>query len=306
MAEETRERSTTSAGLWPEATASDLNNDSCWLYLMKGLGSDRDKRLSLGVLRAFLQTITGEFKVVGQNGTTTITNLLMKIVGANNVDVVVEPESITFVNHPTPSSTQNLLKLTKNSLTIPTSEGIVTIASGKVTIAKESNTVVVNKYGVTVSDTIKTAKLDCDHATFTSGDKSVAVNNSGVSFTKNGVVTAAFTDVGTRITYDTPSAYSASAFPVLGTTIKQSLSSSTVIRIDDASSSVQSKKLKLDWTPSTNTEVVVDFQSAEAVPLKVLNANDDVTTSEGFVKQAPNTVRRYVYKGSTTGWVVLY
>lgn len=42
MAEETRERSTTSAVLWPEAVIGDLNNDSCWLYLMKGFGSDRD------------------------------------------------------------------------------------------------------------------------------------------------------------------------------------------------------------------------------------------------------------------------
>lgn len=32
MAEETRERSTTSAGLWPEAVVGDLNNDSCCLY----------------------------------------------------------------------------------------------------------------------------------------------------------------------------------------------------------------------------------------------------------------------------------
>ena len=39
MSEETRERSTTSAGLWPEAVLSDLANDNRWVYFMKGTSS---------------------------------------------------------------------------------------------------------------------------------------------------------------------------------------------------------------------------------------------------------------------------
>ena len=49
MSEETRERSTTTWAMKPEAVLSDLGDSNRWLYFMKGMGSDRDMRLSLGV-----------------------------------------------------------------------------------------------------------------------------------------------------------------------------------------------------------------------------------------------------------------
>jgi hypothetical protein len=55
-----------------------------------------------------------------------------------------------------------------------------------------------------------------------------------------------------------------------------------------------------------DTEVVVDFQTTGDAALMILNKDDNISTADGFVKQAPNTVRRYVYKGDTTGWVCLY
>lgn len=294
MAEETRERSTTSAGLWPEAVIGDLNNDSCWLYLMKGLGSDRDKRLSLGVLRAFLQTITGEFKVVGQDGTTTITNLLFKIVGSDNYSVEVGPQSLTFKRVQQGGGVS--LTLTKDGLTVNSSTGeTVTITNGSVTVAKGEYTAVLQKNGAVV----------------THGNYNTLVSASGVTVEKEGGSTAIFSNEGAnrvRRVYSSasPVSYSVSSWPRSASDVTASITDSTVVRLNDETSGVQTKKFKLDWTPAVDTEVVVDYQCSDTTPLKILNKDDNLVSDDGFVLQAPNTVRRYVYKGSTTGWVVLY
>lgn len=294
MAEETRERSTTSAGLWPEAVIGDLNNDSCWLYLMKGLGSDRDKRLALGVLRAFLQTITGEFKVVGQDGTTSITNLLLSIADSNNYRVEIGPQSLTFKRVQEGGSVS--LTLTKDGLTVNTSTGeTVTITNGSVTVKKDEYSAVLQKNGAVVSH----------------GEYETLVSSNGVTVEKEGGSTAIFSSEGAnrvRRVYSSasPVSYSVSSWPKSASDVTDSITDSTVVRLNDGTSGVMSKKFKLDWTTAVDTEVVVDYQCSDTTPLKILNKDDNLVSDDGFVLQAPNTVRRYVYKGSTTGWECLY
>lgn len=294
MAEETRERSTTSAGLWPEAVIGDLNNDSCWLYLMKGLGSDRDKRLALGVLRAFLQTITGELKVVGQDGTTSITNLLMSIADSDNYRVELGPKSIKFELVQQGGSTN--LTITKDGL------AVVTPSGETVTITKDSFSVVKGEYS---------AKLQKNGLVVTHGDYETLVSSNGVTVEKEGGSTAIFSSEGAnrvRRVYSSasPVSYSVSSWPKSASDVTASITDSTVVRLNDGTSGVTSKKFKLDWTPAVDTEVVVDYQCSDTTPLKILNKDDNFVSDDGFVKQAPNTVRRYVYKGSTTGWECLY
>lgn len=294
MAEETRERSTTSAALWPEAVIGDLNNDSCWLYLIKGLGSDRDKRLALGVLRAFLQTITGEFKVVGQDGTTTITNLLLSIADSNNYRVEIGPQSLTFKRVQEGGGVS--LTLTKDGLTVNTSAGeTVTITNGSVTVKKDDYSAVLQKNGAVVSH----------------GEYETLVSSNGVTVEKEGGSTAIFSVAGAnrvRRVYSSasPVSYSVSSWPKSASDVTASITDSTVVRLNDGTSGVASKKFKLDWTPAVDTEVVVDYQCSDTTPLKILNKDDNLVSDDGFVLQAPNTVRRYVYKGSTTGWECLY
>ena len=292
MAEETRERSTTSAGLWPEAVIGDLNNDSCWLYLMKGLGSDRDKRLALGVLRAFLQTITGEVTITGQNGSTTITNLLMTIADSDNYRVEIGPQSLTFKRVQQGGGVS--LTLTKDGLTVNTSTGeTVTITNGSVTVEKDDYSAVLQKNGAVVSH----------------GDYETLVSSNGVTVEKEGGSTAIFSSEGAnrvRRVYSSasPVSYSVSSWPKSASDVTASITDSTVLRINDTSNA--NGKFKLDWTPDEDTEVVIDYQTTGSAPLKILNKDDSLVSDDGFVLQAPNTIRRYVYKGSTTGWVVLY
>lgn len=294
MAEETRERSTTTWAEKPEAVIGDLNNDLCWLYLMKGLGSDRDKRLALGVLRAFLQTITGEFKVVGQDGTTSITNLLLSIADSNNYRVEIGPQSLTFKRVQEGGGVS--LTLTKDGLTVNSSTGeTVTITNGSVTVAKDDYSAVLKKNGVVV----------------TLGDYETLVSSNGVTVEKEGGSTAIFSSEGAnrvRRVYSSasPVSYSVSSWPKSASDVKASITDSTVVRLNDGTSDVMSKKFKLDWTPAVDTEVVVDYQCSDTTPLKILNKDDNLVSDDGFVLQAPNTVRRYVYKGSTTGWECLY
>lgn len=294
MAEETRERSTTSAGLWPEAVIGDLNNDSCWLYLMKGLGSDRDMRLSLSVLRAFLQTITGEVKIYGQDGTTTITNLLMTIADSDNYRVEIGPQSLTFKRVQQGGGVS--LTLTKDGLTVNSSTGeTVTITNGSITVEKDDYSAVVQKNGLVVSH----------------GDYETLVSASGVTVENGENASAIFSSNGAnrvRRVYSSasPISYSVSSWPRSASDVTASITDSTVVRLNDGTSGVTSKKFKLDWNPAVDTEVVVDYQCSDTTPLKILNKDDNLVSDDGFVLQAPNTVRRYVYKGSTTGWVVLY
>ena len=294
MSEETRERSTTSALNFPVAVLSDLGDSNRWLYLLKGTGSDRDMILPLGVLRAFLQTITGELSIVGENGTTTITNLLFKIADRDNYDVELGPKSIKFELVQQGGSTS--LTITKDGLTVAAPSGET------VTITKDSFSVENGEYS---------AELQKNGVVVTHGDYETIVNASGVTVEKDGGSTAIFSEAGAnrvRRVYSSasPVSYSVSSWPKSASDVTASITDSTVVRLNDGTTGVTSKKFKLDWTPANDTEVVVDYQTADTTPLKVLNKDDNLVSDDGFVLQAPNTVRRYVYKGSTTGWVVLY
>lgn len=314
MSEETRERSTTSAGLWPEAQLSDLADSNRWLYFMKGTGSDRDMRLALGVLRQFLQTVTGEFKVIGQDGTTTITNLLMNIAAGTN-EVEVKPTYIRFLHHPTgTTSVQELAKLANDSLTIPTPLGTITISNGAVTVTKtESNvtkSVSINKDGVTVTDGTYTALMAKNSVEVSYGSKKASVSYSSVQIedSETGATTtitekSVDTNLVTR-NYDGTYSGTFSSSVLSASDIVQTLvgvSSAMVV----SNSSSSSPKFFFDHAPAVGYEIVVDYQDTNLQPLEVFSGSSS-GSSQSICYQASNTVRRYEYKGSTTGWVCKY
>ena len=71
MAEETRARSTNSVLNFDAITAEEITNAAeCVLWLLKGTGSDRDKQLTLAVLREWLQ---------GHFGNTTINGCVLSL-----------------------------------------------------------------------------------------------------------------------------------------------------------------------------------------------------------------------------------
>lgn len=286
MAEETRERSTTTAGLWPEAVVGDLNNDSCWLYLMKGLGSDRDKRVALGVLLAWIE---------------------------NNIDIGIFDE----IEIRGDSSFPEVI-ITKNGITVAESATkTLNISSDEITIANSNKT-----YKMAIGSGARANRivlLDGSNLANLMAQTFIGDLNGNVvgNVTGNviGNVTGNVTgnvngDVSTpklRRVYSSasPVSYSVSSWPKSASDVTASITDSTVLRINDTASGT-TKRFKLDWTPAVDTEVVVDFQTTGDAALMILNKDDNISTADGFVKQAPNTVRRYVYKGDTTGWVCLY
>lgn len=290
MAEETRERSTTSAGLWPEAVIGDLNNDSCWLYLMKGLGSDRDMRLSLSVLRAFLQTITGKFKVVGNNCSATLTNLLLRMVAEGGRSSGLSAQEIEFVDDALSA------KFGRSGLEIKTGSttGALTFsisASGVLTITEgtgvDTKTVTVSKDGIQVVN----GSVTSPSGTVTS--------LSGQTLTYNKVTTPCL-----RRSYGSqPIVYTLQGTQtgINASTIRSSLAGSSVLQFIDGISAGGPRNLNLDWTPAADVELVVDFQSVSADRLVINNGSG---TSSPIINQAPNSVRRLVYTGSA--WVCLY
>lgn len=293
MAEETRERSTTSAGLWPEATASDLNNDSCWLYLMKGLGSDRDKRLALGVLRAFLQTITGEFKVVGSNGSATLTNLLFSMLVEGGRSMELSAQGIKFLDTAlagwsatfgrsgleiSAGETEGALKFTISAA------GVLTITKGT---GQNVKTVTISKDGIQVV-----------------GGSLSSPSGAIASLSGNTLSYGKMTTPCLRRTYvNQPIVYTLQGTQggIDASTIQSTLTSSSVLQFIDGISASGPRNINLDWTPTADTELVIDFQSVSADRLVVNNGSG---TSSPIINQAPNTVRRFLYSGSA--WVCLY
>jgi hypothetical protein len=63
-----------------------------------------------------------------------------------------------------------------------------------------------------------------------------------------------------------------------------------------------SPKLFLDLEPAVGYEIVVDYQDDSLKTLEVFSGLSGGATSVCY--QAPNTVRRYVYKA--TGWACMY
>lgn len=293
MAEETRERSTTSAGLWPEAVIGDLNNDSCWLYLMKGLGSDRDKRLALGVLRAFLQTITGEFKVVGNNGSATLTNLLFSMVAEGGRSSSLSAQEIKFFDDALEGWSA---KFGRAGLEISTGEtesalkfkissaGVLTITEGT---GQNVKTVTISKDGIQVV-----------------GGSLSSPSGAIASLSGNTLSYGKMTTPCLRRTYvNQPIVYTLQGTQggIDASTIQSTLTSSSVLQFVDGISASGPRNINLDWTPAADTELVIDFQSVSADRLVVNNGSG---TSSPIINQAPNTVRRYRY--SVSAWECLY
>ena len=314
MAEETRERSTTSAGLWPEAVIGDLNNDSCWLYLMKGLGSDRDKRLALGVLRAFLQTITGEFKVVGPDGTTSITNLLLSMVRSGGRSMELSGQEIKFID----DALEGWIgKFGRAGLEIVTGEtegalkfkisaaGVLTITEGT---GQNEKTVTVSKSGVTVTEGGYTATVSKQSLSVTQGTKQAMIGSGQIQVTDSQTgdsTTISDKTVSTRQlvrlyngTYN--GAFSGnllSASDVVQTLVGVA---SSIKLYNDVSTT---PKFFFDHAPAQGYEIVVDYQNPNFNTLEVFSGSSS-GSSESICLQAPNTVRRYRYNG--TKWECLY
>lgn len=293
MAEETRERSTTTWAEKPEAVIGELNNDSCWLYLMKGLGSDRDKRLALGVLRQFLQTITGEFKVVGNNGSATLTNMLLSMVAEGGRSSGLSAQGITFIDTALAGWSATFGRA---GLEISAGE---TEGSLKFTISAAG----VLKITEGTGQNVKTVTITKDGIQVVGGSLS-SPSGAIASLSGNTLSYGKMTTPCLRRTYvNQPIVYTLQGTQggIDASTIQSTLTSSSVLQFIDGISASGPRNINLDWTPAADTELVIDFQSVSADRLVV---NNGAGTSSPIINQAPNTVRRYRYSGSA--WECLY
>ena len=164
MSEETRERSTTSAGLWPEAAVSDLNNSNRWVYFMKGTGSDRDMRLALGVLREWLQTQFGDvvatkFEVDGNNVKAVITsNKYLVEHLTQNKKVEVTPDGVVFTDDSDELGGTYSVSITTSGVTVTKGDLSATLSKNGLTVTDGSNTLTLNA-GSVKSKKFKTTGL---------------------------------------------------------------------------------------------------------------------------------------------------
>ena len=312
MAEETMERSTNSVLNFDAITAEEITNAAeCVLWLLKGTGSDRDKQLTLAVLREWLQThfgnttIDGKLNVVGEGGGAELTNLLFKLATAAG-DMQMTAAGATFTDESLAGYSFSVgragVSMTNGKLTLTIN------TSGEIRITQKNaqdvvtSQVTVSKYGVAVTDGSSTFLFGLD-----SGVMKVQ-GNEGAITTISGT-TATYLKVSTRKLrrewLNLPISYTLQGTQggINASTIQSSITTSTVLVFNDGISSVGPRNINLDWTPAEDTELVIDFQSTNADYLIVNNGGG---TSEPIVNQAPNSVRRYVYKGGTTGWVCLY
>lgn len=311
MAEETRERSTTSAMLWPEATASDMADSDRWIYFMKGTGSDRDKRLPLGVLRAWLQSHFGDItaeditaeslSVVGNNASAQLTETLFKMLAGSSKNVQMNADGVTFTDDS--GSTTFVAKFGRQGLEISNGAGlkaeIDTSGNFKVSEGTSPNnkSVIMSKTGITVT-------IGSDSATIglVDGELKVSAPKGVLQRLDSSTVS---TGKLRRVYVNAPITYSfqGTTAGINASTAQATLTSSSVLVLGDGISSASARNINLDWTPTADTELVIDFQSTSATHLTV---NSGAGTSTPICNQAPNTVRRYVYGGSTTGWTCLY
>lgn len=150
MSEETRERSTTTAALWPEAAVSDLNDSNRWVYFMKGTGSDRDMRLALGVLREWLQTHFGDvvatkFEVDGNNVKAVITsNKYLVEHLTQNKKVEVTPDGVVFTDDSDELGGTYSVSITTSGVTVTKGNLSATLSKNGLSVTDGTHTTVLN------------------------------------------------------------------------------------------------------------------------------------------------------------------
>lgn len=310
MAEETMERSTNSVLNFDAVTAEEITNAAeCVLWLLKGTGSDRDKQLTLAVLREWLQghfgntTIDGKLNVVGEGGGAELTNLLFKLATAAG-DVQMTAAGATFTDESLAGYSFSVgragVSMTNGKLTLTIN------TSGEIRITQKNaqdvvtSQVTVSKYGVAVTDGSSTFLFGLDSGVMkVQGTEGAITTISGTTANYQKVLTGKLRRLWTNL----PISYTLQGTQggINASTIQSSLTTSTVLVFNDGISAGGSRNINLDWTPAADTELVIDFQSVSADKLVVNNGSG---TSSPIINQAPNTVRRFRYSGSA--WECLY
>lgn len=148
------------------------------LYLIHGTGSDRDRTMTMEVLRDWIaahldnvdvtfEDVTADSVTVPGNGmSTTISEQLIKmLVGASARDVQIKADEIKFTDD---SGTHAFhAKFGRAGLTITDNDtfSFVISSGGAITITQGNKVVTVNKDGVSVTDGTSTATLTKDGPT---------------------------------------------------------------------------------------------------------------------------------------------
>lgn len=304
MAEETMERSTNSVLNFDAITAEEITNAAeCVLWLLKGTGSDRDKQLTLAVLREWLQghmgdtTIDGKLTLSGLNGTAELTNALFKIITSERT-MELKKDELKFYDDALNTWT---LKIGRNGLSML--DGLTEIfkvsSAGAMTLSDGSTTVNVSKNEVKLTKGSAYAKF------YIVDDKPIVEVSDGTytsrvyagQLSSSHVLTGAL-----RINYPTPASNSFSAATMNATDVVATLTDvSKVFKLDNSTQN-NTLTLFLDHTPEGDYEIVVDFQNSYNNYLVVKSGSSSSSTE--ICKQAANTVRKYHYNGSS--WECLY
>ena len=284
----------------PEITFSELDASSLTkiLYLIHGVGSDRDRTMSLDTLRKWIQKrldnvrVDGPISVVGQNGSATLTNLLLSMVAEGGRSSGLSAQEIEFVDDALSgfyakfgrSGLEIKTRFTTGALTFSISaSGVLTITEGT---GVDTKTVTISKDGIQVVN-----------GSVTSPSGAIAsLSGNTLSYGKMTTPCLRRTYVNQPIVYTLQGTQGIDA-----STIQSTLTSSSVLQFVDGISASGPRNINLDWTPAADTELVIDFQSVSADRLVVNNGSG---TSSPIINQAPNTVRRYRYSGSA--WECLY
>lgn len=310
----------------PEITFSELDASSLTkiLYLIHGVGSDRDRTMSLDTLRKWIQKrlddvhVDGPISAVGQGGSATLTNLLLRMVRSGGRSMELSGQEIKFIDNALEGW---IAKFGRAGLEISTGEtegalkfkissaGVLTITEGT---GQNEKTVTVSESEVTVTEGGYTTTIAKDSVGVTHGTKQALIGSETIQITDSQTSEATTITDKSIITrhvvrnYNGTYSGSFSSNILSASDLVQTLEGvSSAMVVSNTNSAYTAPKFFLDHTPAVGYEVVVDYQNTNFNTLEVFSGSSS-GSSESICLQAPNTVRRYVYKGSTTGWVCLY
>lgn len=299
------ERSTNSVLNFDAITAEEITNAAeCVLWLLKGTGSDRDKQLTLAVLREWLQghmgdtTIDGKLTLSGLNGTAELTNALFKIITSERT-MELKKDELKFYDDALNTWT---LKIGRNGLSML--DGLTEIfkvsSAGAMTLSDGSTTVNVSKNEVKLTKGFAYAKF------YIVDDKPIVEVGDGtyISTIRSGSISSRKVGASAlRIDYPDPTSKDFTSSSLNATDVVASLTGVSKVFALSCPQSILTPSLFLNHsTPPSDYEIVVDFQSENDNYLTVKSGSSGSSTN--VCRQAANTVRKYRYNGSS--WECLY
>lgn len=303
MAEETRERSCTTVLEKMEMTkeqiiASQLKKV---LYLLNGTGSDRDRTVDIEVLRNWMFETAEHLRITGNDGTMELTRLLLQFASTGGYKVEFGADGVTFSQESGGTSTTSL-SITKTGITIAGVGGNVTIQNGAITITGSELTATManNKFEIVKGS--KKATIEYD-----SNDEDFKIDVKKAGFTDVSATNISASKFRRMLPLQRLDKEMGASFKTLSDLNITGLPADTLLALTDTTAgSGGTPALKLDLTPAANTELVIDYQQATGTTGGALYLAVQNGTGTLIRRQAPNTVCRYVYLGSTDGWAALY